>query len=163
MEGLLTLFVGLTAVAIVIQAGVLIAIYIVSKRVADQVEGLVREARPLIVPMKSIAENLRTASADLVEIGASAKVQFGRVEEMLAETKEALQVQLERFDRASQTVVERITETVGMVQDSVVRPVLQVSSFAKGLSRGFETLFSFSKRARSTPRSREVEEEDMFI
>lgn len=164
MEGLLTLFVGLTAIAIVIQAGILIAIYIVSKRVADQVEGLIRETRPLIVPMKSITENLKVASADLIEIGGSAKVQFGRIEEMLTDTREALQVQLERFDRASQKILEEVNQTVGLVENSVIRPVTQISSFAKGVSRGLEVLLSFSRRSRdTTQRSREAKEEDMFI
>ena len=38
MEGLLTLFVGLTAAAVMLQAGILIGIYLLSRRVADQVE-----------------------------------------------------------------------------------------------------------------------------
>ena len=163
MEGLLTLFVGMTAVAIVIQAGVLIGIYFVSKRVCDQVEGFIREARPLLAPMKSITENLRTASAELAEIGASAKVQFGRVDEMLTDTKEALQAQLERFERASETIIERVTESVGLVQDSVLRPVLQFSNFARGLSRGFDFLFSRRPRPATSPRPRDEEDEDMFI
>ena len=163
MEGLLTLFVGMTAVAIVIQAGVLIAIYLVSKRVSDQVEGFIRETRPLLVPIKSITENLRTASADLAEIGASAKAQFGRVDDMLTDTREALQAQLERFERAGETIIERVTESVGLVQDSVIRPVVQFSSFARGLSRGFDALFSRRPRAGAATRPREDEDEDMFI
>src|SRR5437016_7443710 len=122
MEGLLTLFVALTAIAIITQAGVLVGIYLMSKRLSEQVERFMNETRELMVPVRSIAENLRVASANLVEIGLSARDQFRRVEAMVTTTGEALTVQLERFDRVSQNVMDRINETTEIVQDSIVRP-----------------------------------------
>ena len=66
MEGLLTFFVALTAIAIITQAGVLVGIYIMSKRLSEQVERFMKETREMMVPIRSIAENLRVASANLV-------------------------------------------------------------------------------------------------
>lgn len=160
MEGLLTLFVALTALAVITQAGVLVGIYIMSRRLSDQVERFMRETREMIVPMKSITENLRVASGNLVEIGLSAREQFRRVETMVTDTGEALHVQLERFDRVSQSVIDRINETAEVVQDSVVRPAREVAALAKGLSRGFET-FLF-RRSRSTV-DQARQDEELFI
>src|SRR5437762_11232391 len=137
MEGLLTLFVALTAIAIITQAGVLVGIYLMSKRLSEQVERFMNETRELMVPVRSIAENLRAASANLVEIGLSARDQFRRVEAMVTDTGEALNVQLARFDRVSQNVIDRINETTEIVQDSVVRPAREMAALAKGLTRGF--------------------------
>jgi len=137
VEGLMTLFVALTAIAIIAQAGVLIAIYLMSKRLSDQVERFMRDTREMMMPVRSIAENLRVASANLVEIGISARDQFRRVETMVTDTGEALQIQLARFDRVSQDLMDRINETADIVQDSVVRPAREVAAIAKGLSRGF--------------------------
>src|SRR5438094_2791820 len=148
LEGLLTLFVAMTAVAIVVQAGVLVGIYIMSKRLAEQVERFMKETRELMVPVRSIADNLRTASANLVEIGLSARDQFRRVEAMVTDTGEALHIQLERFDRVSQNVIDRINETADIVQDSVVRPVREVAAVARGLTRGLGAFFF--GRGRST-------------
>src|SRR5437762_9516165 len=159
LEGLLTLFVAMTAVAIVVQAGVLVGIYIMSKRLAEQVERFMKETRELMVPVRSIAENLRTASANLVEIGLSARDQFRRVEAMVTDTGEALHVQLERFDRVSQNVVDRINETAEIVQDSVVKPAREVAAVAKGLSRGFGAFFF---RNRSTV-DQARQDEELFI
>ena len=147
MEGLLTLFVALTAIAIIAQAGVLLGIYVMSKRLAEQVERFMKETRELMVPVRSIADNLRTASANLVEIGMSAREQFRRVEAMVTNTGEAVNVQLERFDRVSQNVVDRINETTEILQASVVRPAREIAAVAKGLTRGFSTFFG---RSRST-------------
>jgi len=87
LEGLLTLFVALTAIAIIAQAVVLVGIYVMSKRLGEQVERFMKETREMMVPVRSIADNLRTASANLVEIGISAREQFRRVEAMGRETR----------------------------------------------------------------------------
>src|SRR5882672_322592 len=160
LEGLLTLFVALTAIAVITQAGVLVGIYIMSKRLSEQVERFMKETREMMVPIRSIAENLRTASANLVEIGLSARDQFRRVEAMVTDTGESLHVQLERFDRVSQNLMDRINETAEIVQDSVVRPVREVAAVAKGLTRGFET-FLF-RRGRSTV-DQARQDEELFI
>ena len=158
-EGLLTFFVALTAVAIVAQAGVLVGIYVMSKRLAEQVERFIRDTREMMVPLRSIAENLRTASANIVEIGLSARDQFRRVEAMVTDTGEALHVQMERFDRVSQNVMDRINETAEIVQDSVVRPAREVAAVVKGVSRGFGSFF-FGRRS-TVDQARQ--DEELFI
>jgi hypothetical protein len=160
VEGLMTLFVALTAIAIITQAGVLIAIYLMSKRLSEQVERFMKDTREMMLPVHSIAENLRVASANLVEIGLSARDQFRRVEAMVTDTGEALHIQLARFDRVSQDVIERINETAEIVQESVVRPAREIAALAKGLSRGFGT-FLF-RRSRSTV-DQARQDEELFI
>ena len=160
MEGLLTLFVALTAIAIITQAGVLVGIYMMSKRLADQVERFMRETREMMVPVRSITDNLRTASANLVEIGLCARDQFRRVEAMVTDTGEALNVQLERFDRVSQNVVDRINETTEILQETVVKPAREVAAVAKGLSRGLGAFFF--GRSRSTV-DQAHQDEELFI
>ena len=160
MEGLLTLFVALTAAAVIAQVGVLIGIYLMSKRLSEQVERFMKETRELMLPIKSITDNLRTASSNLIEIGIAAREQFRRVEAMVTDTGEALNVQLERFDRVSQDVTERINETAEIIQDSVVRPAREVAAIAKGLTRGFGS-FLF-RRSRSTV-DQARQDEELFI
>ena len=95
-----------------------------------------------------------------MEIGLSAKEQFRRVEAMVADTGEALQVQLERFDRVGKNIVDRINETSEIVQDSVMRPVREVAALAKGVSRGFET-FLFRRNRSTVDQARQ--DEELFI
>ncbi len=160
MEGLLTLFVALTAVAVITQAGVLVGIYVMSKRLSEQVERFMKETREMMVPVRSIAENLRVASANLVEIGLSARDQFRRVEAMVTDTGEALHVQLARFDRVSQDIIDRVNETAEIVQDSVVRPAREIAALAKGFSRGLGALLF--RRSRSTV-DQARQDEELFI
>jgi hypothetical protein len=159
LEVLLTLFVTLTGIAVIGQLVVLIGIYVVSMRLSEQVERFIKDSREMIAPVQSIGDNLRVASANLVEIGLSARDQFRRVEAMVTDTGEALNVQLERFDRVSQNVMDRINETAEIIQDSVVRPVREVSAVAKGLTRGFGSFF-FGRRS-TVDQARQ--DEELFI
>jgi hypothetical protein len=119
-----------------------------------------KDTREMMVPVRSIAENLRTASANIVEIGLSARDQFRRVEAMVTDTGEALHMQLERFDRVSQNIIDRINETAEIVQDSVVRPAREVAAVAKGLTRGFGAFF-FGRGRSTVDQARQ--DEELFI
>lgn len=160
MESLLTLFVAIVALAVAAQACVLVAIYLHSKRLATEVERFMKETKDVMVPIKSITENLRVASGNLVEIGISAREQFRRVETMVAETGQALHSQLERLDKTSTDVADRINETADIVQDSIIKPVREISAFAKGLSRGFET-FLFRRNKSTVDKAQQ--DEELFI
>jgi flagellar basal body-associated protein FliL len=141
LDILLVVFVALTAIAVMTQAGVLVAIYMVSKRHSEQMERFMNETREMMAPIKTITENLRTASVNIVEIGIAARDQFRRVEGMVNDTSEVLQNQLARLDSATRDVVERVNGTAQVLQESVIRPVREVAAIAKGLGRGLEALF----------------------
>src|SRR5689334_11874704 len=141
------------------QAGVLFAIYLMSERLSEQVERFMKETREIMTPMRTIAENFRAASVNMVEIGISAREQFRRVEGMVTDTGEVLHTQLERLDRVTRDVVERINVTANVVQDSVIRPAREVSAIVKGLGRGFEIFFS---RRHRRPVDQAHQDEEMF-
>jgi hypothetical protein len=159
LEILLTVFVAITAIATLVNALCMLGILMNYKRLSDQIERFMGEVRELMVPVRSISENLRVASANLVEIGLSARDQFRRVEAMVTSTGEALTVQLERFDRVSQNVMDRINETTEILQDSIVKPAREVAAFAKGLSGFGSFLF---RRGRSTV-DQARQDEELFI
>ena len=160
MEGLLTLFVGIAAAAILVQAIVLVSIYLLSRRVAGQMELTLGQLRDVTPALRTITENLKTVSGDVVEIGNAAREQFHRVEEMIGETGRALETQLEKVDRMSRDVTDRVNETVDIVQESIIRPVREVGALARGVTRGLEVLLN--RRNRSTV-DEARQDEELFI
>jgi len=160
LESLLTLFVALTAVAVLIQAAILVSIYILSRRVAGQIELTLAQMRELMPPLKAVSENMKTVSEDVVEIGSTAREQFHRVEDMIGQTGRALQTQLEKVDQMSREVTDRVNQTVDVVQDSIVRPVREVGALARGLTRGFEMLMN---RKGSSTVDKAEQDEELFI
>ena len=140
MEGLLTLFVALTAAAVMLQAGILLCLFLLSKRVVGKIEFTLGQLSELMPSLKTVTDNLKTVSEDVVDVGHAAREQVHTVEEMIGETGRTLQDQLERVDRMSRDVSERVNETVNVVQDSIIRPVREVGALARGISKGFEFL-----------------------
>jgi hypothetical protein len=156
----MTVFVAVTALAVLGQAVALIAIFVQSKRLSREVGRFMDETRELMVPMKTITENLRVASGNLVEIGVAVREQFRRVETMITDTGLALETQIGRFDQVGQDIADRIHRTADVVQDSLLRPVREVSALARGLGRGVET-FLFRKPRRAVDEARQ--DEELFI
>jgi ABC-type transporter Mla subunit MlaD len=160
VEGLLTLFVALTAGAVVLQAGILLSLYILSKRVGGQVELTLSNVRELLPALKAVTDNLKTVSEDIVEVGSAARQQFHRVEDMIGETGQTLQNQLDKLDDMSRDVSNRLNETIDVVQNSIIRPVREVGALARGVSKGFE--FLLQRRDRS-PVDQSRQDEELFI
>jgi hypothetical protein len=146
VDGLLTFFVALTALAVITQACVLVAIYLMSKRLSSQMERFMAETREMMVPVKAITENLKVASSNILEIGVSAREQFRRVESMVTDTGEVLRAQLNRLEEVTKDVADRIDSTADLVQSTVLRPVREVAAVAKGFGRGFDFLFRRNKK-----------------
>jgi hypothetical protein len=151
MDQLLTFFVALTALAVLAQACVLVSIYLMSKRLSNQIERFMSETREMMVPVKAITENLQVASTNIMEIGVSAREQFRRVEGMVTDTNEVLHTQLNRLEELTTDVTGRINSTADLVQNTVLRPVREAAAVAKGLGRGFDYLF---RRNRQSSKSR---------
>jgi len=160
LEPLLTLFVGLTAVAVVAQAIILLSIYLLSRRIGEQVEASAAELRELTPSLKVVTRNLMAVSEDAVEIASAAREQIERVNSLVSEVGQTVEGQLEKVDRLSREVSERVNETVDLVQNSIVRPVREVSALARGVTRGFEVLMN--RRHRSTVDQAHPDEE-LFI
>jgi len=150
MDKLLTFFVALTALAVLTQACVLIAIYLMSRRLTNQLDRFMSETREMMVPVKAITENLKVASSNILEIGVSAREQFRRVEAMVSDTGDVLRAQLNRMEAVTKDVADRINTTADIVQNTVLRPVREVSAITKGFGRGFEYFFKKNKRTKNS-------------
>jgi hypothetical protein len=134
MEILLMVAVVLIALAIMTQAGVLIAMYLMSRRMAGKAEVLMDDSRKLMVPLKSITNNLKNVSDDLSETGKIARAQALQIQEIVTESK--------------QNIREQMAEVRGVVngtmQDAraiVLRPIRHYSAIAMGISEGIRVFF----------------------
>lgn len=112
MDTLLTVAIVLITLAIVVQAGVLLAMYLMSRRLTGKVDGLMSESRRITAPLESVTSNLKTVSEDLTEVGKIARMQASRVEGMVSEARTA-----------------------------VMRPVREWSAIAYGIAEGVRVFF----------------------
>jgi hypothetical protein len=134
MDTLLMVAVVVITLAVVAQAGVLLAMYLLSRRVTGKVEVLMDESRRLMAPLESITSNLKAVSDDLVHTGEIAREQILHIQEIVNETREDIRTQLG-------DVRERVLDTVDEARETVMRPIRQYSAIALAIAEGVRTLF----------------------
>ena len=70
-QNLLTVFITLTAVAVLIQTGIFVGFYLVSMKLSRQAEQALTATRNILNPLQNVTENLQTVSARVAEFGAT--------------------------------------------------------------------------------------------
>jgi len=134
METLLVVAIVITALAIVVQAGVLVAMYLAAKEVTDNVDGLITESKRMLGPLERVSQNVQAASEDLVIVGKVARDEMNHVSVMAEETHLAL-------TQLTSKVTGKVTETVDELQWRVVSPLRQLSALASGIQTGVRVFF----------------------
>jgi hypothetical protein len=134
MDTLLVVAIIVTALAVIVQAGVLLAMYLMSRKVAERVDGLIVQSQRLAGPLETVTHNLKTASTDLVEIGKIARGQLSQVEVMVADTREAL-------NRLLADSRQQVTAGIDQINSTVMRPVREWSAIATGVTEGIRVFF----------------------
>ena len=134
METLLIVAVVVITLAIVAQAGVLLAMYLLSRRVTSKVEVLMDDSQRLMAPLESITSNLKAVSNDLAQTGEIARAQILHIQDLVIETRENIRMQLG-------DVRERVLDTVDEARETVMRPIRQYSAIAQAIAEGIRTFF----------------------
>jgi hypothetical protein len=135
MEMLLMVAVVLIALAVVVQAGVLVAMYLMSRRIEDRANALMTDTRKLMGPLEAIMSDLKTVSSQLTETGKMAREQVYQIHGMVTETRDNIRGQM--FE-----VREKIIDTVDEARDLLMRPIREYSAIATGIATGVRTFFS---------------------
>ena len=75
-QNLLTVFVALTALAVLIQTGILVGLFVVSMKLSRQADRAIDVTRNFLDPLQKTVENLQGVSARIAEFGAATRVQM---------------------------------------------------------------------------------------
>ena len=79
-QNLLTIFIALTALAVLIQTGILVGLFIVSMKLSRQADRAIVVTRNFLDPLQRTVENLQGVSARIAEFGAATRVQIQQLE-----------------------------------------------------------------------------------
>ena len=94
METLLIVAIVLIALAIMAQAGVLIAMYLMSRQLAGKVESLMNDSKHVMAPLETVTCNLKTISEDLTATG---KIARQRVLSTVEDGREMIMAPLRQY------------------------------------------------------------------
>jgi hypothetical protein len=168
MENLLTISIAVTAAAVVLQAGILVAMYLAVRKSSARMEALTTEVKTKVLPtaetVQSMLVDLRpkieTLVANSSEISRAIRNQVERVDATLNDVLDRTRLQVIRADDLLTRTMDKVEETSEAVHKTVVSPVRQLSGLMRGLSVGVEAFLSSKRRHRDAVT---VPQDELFI
>ena len=174
MESWMPLFVIVTAIAVVLQAAILIALFIQLRRTAARVEQTVDDLNTKIGPLISrvqilveeVSPRLTGIVADASEITRLARTEAQKVDRIVSEALERLRMQLIHVDHILTGAMEAVEEAGSHLRRTVWGPVVKATALIRGVQAGID-FFRTMKQRRSAidpvETSQEQQDEGMFI
>jgi hypothetical protein len=169
----LTVFIALTGFAVLLQAGVLLAMYFAMRKSGERMEALASEMKTKVMPTVEQAQQMMTQMRPQLEVivdnieGATSVIrsQIERVDATVTDAMDRARLQIIRGDELLTRTMDRVEHTSEMVQKTVVSPVRQLSGLMQGITVGLEFLFGGRNRRNGSSREerRPVPQDEMFI
>jgi len=169
-ETLITIFVIVAAAAIIIQAGILFALFISLKKTGERVEAISHnietKAIPLLDSAKTILDEngpkLKEITHNLSETTATLKLQMNRVDATLNDVLDRTRLQVIRVDDMVSRTMDKVEETTEILQNTVVSPVKKLTGIMQGLSVGLGAYLQ-RRRKSALDAMTAVEDDELFI
>lgn len=169
----LTVFVLLTGLAVLLQAGVLLAMYFAMRQSSTRMEALATEVKTKVLPTVELVQEMITdirpkvhvITENLQETTTLMKSQVQRVDAAVNDVVDRARLQVIRADELFTRTLDRVEQTTDMVHKTVVSPVRQFSGLIQGITAGIEFLFGRGGRRNGGGREerRPVPQDEMFI
>ena len=180
MENLIPLFIALTGAAVLLQAGLLAAMYLAMRKTATRLETLATEVKTKVLPavdnvqalvtelrpkLQVIAEKVEVIAENVSTTTSTVRTQVQRVDATVNDVVDRARLQVIRVDDMVSRTLDRVESTSETVQKVVVSPVRQVSGIIQGVTTGIEFLIAGRGRrnGRSRDTRRSVPQDEMFI
>jgi hypothetical protein len=145
----LTVFVFVSAIALVIQAGLLFGIYKAARTLQQQTtsvlpqvqsilskaETTLDESRKNIAEITTKANEITTKANDLMDMG---KAQMVKLDVVITDASQRAKVQLERAELVVDDTMTRVHQSVTAVHNGIVRPVKEIQAITAGISTAIQ-------------------------
>jgi methyl-accepting chemotaxis protein len=149
-------FIIIAAVAIVLQMGILLALFLEVRALGRAISGAIADMQQRVNPILSRVhgileeshERITSIVGDAAEMSRLARGQAQRLDRVLTEAADRLQQQVIRADQMVTGVMAVLEEAGSMARRTLITPVGQASAFIKGIKAGFET-FRGRRRGRA--------------
>lgn len=168
-DTLLRVFIAVTTFAIVIQAGILVGLYLSIRKSTSKMEALATEVKEKALPTMETVQSLlvelrpkiETITTNVAESSALVRNQLTRIDATLTDALDRTRLQVIRADELLNRTMDKVEETSEVVHKTVISPLRQVNGLMTALSTGFEAFFGQKRR---NPRNGAgVPQDEMFI
>lgn len=151
----LAIFTAITAIAVLIQAGVLLGMFIVMRKAMVKVMAVVDEVKVKALPaiasskelLEDIAPKLKTATANLTEVSETVRHEVKHVSETADELLAKVNTQLNRVDRMVTSTFDAVDHVTGSVEGALSSSGRRFSGVINGVKTGVEVFFGSKRRS----------------
>jgi ElaB/YqjD/DUF883 family membrane-anchored ribosome-binding protein len=159
----MTAFVIISAVALSIQAGMLVAVNKKTKELHDKITPLVPKVESLVETTKATVELSRKQIAEITsranDVLDSTKNQLAMVEEVVSDATSRAKVQMDRVELVLDDTLSRAHETVALLHSGIMRPLREIN----GVTAGLRAALQFLSRGNRPSVAQATSDEEMFI
>ena len=172
MDGWLKLFIAATAVAVVLQLLILLAMFLSVKKTTERMEKMMAEVQVRTLPLLEQANGilsdtrprLQMITTNLAETSVMLKKQMERLETTVDDIVDRTRLQVIRADELVSRGLDRVEETSDLVHHTVMSPIRQVSAVIQGIGSALGFFVGPRRRAKKDgERARATQDEEMFI
>jgi methyl-accepting chemotaxis protein len=172
MDEKLTLFIAITAGAVILQMLLLAGMYFTLRKLAGHLKTVTDQVKTQALPLLENGKNLQAQMQRILDtsqpklelvldnaaaITTTAHTGIGRVETTLNDVLDRARLQIIRADEMVTRAMDSVEETTEKVAHTVTSPVKHASGVMHGISTGFGTFFGQKKPRKPGPA------DEMFI
>jgi hypothetical protein len=165
----LTVTLFLVALAVLLQAGVMLGILLAVLKMRREIEGIRTDVKQRLEPVaQSIAEivassrePVRVILANLADSSRTLRERIGQLDHVVADLVDRSRLQVIRVDQLIGSLLLKVESTAETVQRQILAPIQEASAVVKGVRSGLE--FLFSRRRPSRGVSETAPDEQLFI
>lgn len=166
----LTIFVGVTAIAFVGQLFLLFGLSKAVKESSERLENSANRMEQRVAPVLATAQailsevqpRISEITTNLAEASATIRSQVTGMAEAAGEIAERMRMQSVRLDEMVRSTADRVEQTTDFLQNTVITPVRRVQAIVQAVNAGI----GFLRRNRASKKGPQLameEDEEMFI
>lgn len=168
-DTLLRIFIAVTTFAVVIQAGILVGLYLSVRKSTAKMEALATEVKEKTLPtvetvqtfLTEVRPKIDTIATNVSESSALVRNQLARIDATLTDALDRTRLQVIRADELLNRTMDKVEETSEIVHKTVVSPLRQVNGLMAAISTGVEVFLGHKRR--SGKNGMGVPQDEMFI
>lgn len=169
-DNLLRYFIFVTGFAVILQALIMVALYLAVRKSTAKMEALATEVHGKAVPAIDTVQNLvvelrpkiDTIATNVSESTNLVRNQLARIDATLTDALDRTRLQVIRADELLNRTLDKVEDTTEIVHKTVVSPLRQVNGLMAAVTTGVE-VFLGHKRRHPKNGGGGVPQDEMFI
>jgi hypothetical protein len=158
-----------TAFAVLLQALIMVALYLAVRKSTAKMEALATEVRSKVLPTMETVQNILVElrpkidimSTNFLESSTLVRNQLGRIDATLTDALDRTRLQVIRADELLNRTMDKVEETSEIVHKTVISPLRQVNGLMTAISTGIDVFLG--QKRRHPKNGAGMPQDEMFI